>query len=248
MRVTAYKTDKITVGSHQLFAVLDANLPPLAEESVVAVASKIVALCEERAVPITGNDKDELIAQEAQRYLPRSASKYDVSFTITRNTLVPTAGIDESNADGYYVLWPEDLQASANAIREYLMQKHGVHRLGVVITDSATRPLEWGTTGTAIAYSGFVPLKSYIGSDDLFGRKLEYHTASIANGLAASATLLMGEGAEQTPLAVIEDIPFVVFQDHVPTQVELAALVIEPTDDLYWPLLSTAPWLPGTAS
>jgi len=248
MQVTAYKTDKITVGSHQLFAVLDASLPPLSEGSVVAVASKIIALCEGRAVPIATTDKDQLIAQESQRYLPRSTSKYDVSFTITRNMLVPTAGIDESNADGYYVLWPANLQSSANAIREHLMQKHGIRKLGVVITDSVIRPLEWGTTGGAIAYSGFMPLKSYIGSDDLFGRTLEYHTASIANGLAASATLVMGEGNEQTPLAVVRDIPFVSFQDHAPTPTELNALKIEPADDLYWPLLHNAPWQMGEAT
>jgi len=248
MHVQAYKTDKITVGSHQLFAVLDAALPPLSENSVVAVAAKIVSLCEGRAVPIADADKDALIAQESQRYLSRSASKYDVSFTITRNMLVPSAGVDESNADGYYVLWPADLQASANAIREYLRQRDGLKTLGVVLTDSVTRPLEWGTTGGAIAYSGFVPLKNYIGSDDLFGRKLEYHTASIANGVAAAATLVMGEGSEQTPLAVIQDIPFVIFQDHTPTQAELESLKIEPTDDLYWPLLSNAPWQPGEST
>ena len=32
------------------------------------------------------------------------------------------AGIDESNGDGNYVLWPKDLQNSANTIRDILLK------------------------------------------------------------------------------------------------------------------------------
>lgn len=244
MKVTAYKTDKVTSRSHDLFELLDAALPPLSEGSVVAVATKIVSLCEGRVVPIEGTDKDELIRQESQWYLPRGG-KYKLAFTITRNFFLPTAGIDESNANDQYILWPEDLQSSANAIRKHLREKHGIQRVGVVMTDSTTRPTHWGTTGISVAYSGFEPLKDYIGQDDVFGRKLEFQKASIANGLAASAVTLMGEGNEQTPLAVIEDVPFVVFRDSDPTPEELDMMRIEPEDDLFWPFLEKAEWKKG---
>jgi dihydrofolate synthase / folylpolyglutamate synthase len=243
MKIAAYKTDMLTNKSHSIEQVLD-FLPPLKDGLVIAITSKVVSLCEGRAVSINDVDKDELIKQESQKYLPRSLSSYNVSFTIARNMLLPTAGIDESNADGHYVLWPDNLQASANMIREYLMNKHDLKQLGVIITDSTTRAMQWGVTGISLAFSGFVPLKDYIGQPDLFGRPMQFETASIANGLAAAATLMMGEGTEQTPLAVIEDAP-VTFRDHNPTQEELNSLKINPKDDLYWPLIQNAPWLDG---
>jgi F420-0:gamma-glutamyl ligase len=55
----------------------------------------------------------------------------------------------------------------------------------------------------------------------------------------------MGEADEQTPMAVIEDVPFVTFQERDPTGEELAALRISLEDDLYAPLLTRAPWRQG---
>lgn len=245
MKVTVFKTPKVTSKSHDLFDLIDAALPVISEDSVVAVAAKIVSLCEGRVVPISEIDKDTLIRQESQQYLPRDLSRYNVSFTITRNMLLPTAGIDESNAADHYILWPKDLQSSANAIREHLAAKHDLKNIGVIITDSTTRAMQWGVTGVALAYSGFIPLKNYIGKPDVFGRELQYETSSTANGLAASAVVMMGEGDEQTPIALIEDLSFVEFQSRNPTDQELADLRIDPRDDLYWPLIQTAPWLQG---
>ena len=105
--------------------------------------------------------------------------------------------------------------------------------------------MEWWVTGVSLAYSGFVPSKSYIGKPDVFGRELQYETSSTANGLAASVVVMMGEGDEQTPIALIEDLSFVEFQPRNPTDQELADLRIDPRDDLYWPLIQNAPWLEG---
>ena len=245
MKLTAYKTPVVRVGSHDLYELIDSVLPSVPEGSIIAIAGKIVSLCEGRVVPVEQIDKDELIKQEAQQYLPRHLSSYNVSFTITRNMLLPTAGIDESNADGHYILWPKDLQASANAIRQHIVTKHGLQKVGVILTDSTTRAMQWGVTGVALAYSGFVPLKNYIGEPDIFGRVMQFETSSMSNGLAAAAVVMMGEGAEQTPIALIEDLPFIEFQNRNPTDEELTNLRIKPEDDLYWPLIQNAPWLPG---
>ena len=130
MKVSVYKTPKITSQSHNLFELLDDALPSLHEGAVVAVAAKIVSLCEGRVVPLEGTDKDELISQESQWFLPR-AGKYNLSLTITHNMLIPTAGIDESNANDQYILWPSDPQESANRIHKHLLQKHKLHKIGV---------------------------------------------------------------------------------------------------------------------
>lgn len=245
MKVTPIKTGKITPADTDIYKVLDSSLPQVSENSVVAIASKIVAICEGRVAKIGEIDKDELIAQEAEYYLPRSENKYHVSLTITQGNLVATAGIDESNGGGYYILWPQNIQKSANDIREYLKKKFSIKNVGVIITDSRTTPLRWGVTGLAIGYSGIKPLHDYIGKEDIFGKKLEFTQGSVIDGLAAAAVVTMGEGAEQTPLAVIEDIPFVEFQDHNPTPEELNELKIKIADDLYAPLLTNVQWQKG---
>lgn len=267
MQITGIKTHKITKND-TLFQVLDQYVKPVISTSlrgeiseeprsltktnlvrddklVLAIASKIVAITEGRTVPLQSADKDTLVQQESQYYLPGNTNKYQVSFTITHDMLVPTAGIDESNANGTYVLWPEDPQASANAIRQHIVEKFGIKEVGVIITDSRTVPLRWGVTAMAIAYSGFEPLKDYIGTPDIYGRTFAFEKLNIADSLAAAAGLAMGEGNEQIPLAVITDIPHIIFQQRNPTQEELASLVINKEDDLYAPFLTSVKWEKG---
>ncbi len=244
MNVKAIKTHAITKGE-SIERVLDKYVTDLEENSIVAVTSKIVSICEGRMVKIEDADKDKLIEEESTSYLPRNSNKYNVSFSIARNFLVAGAGIDESNGNGYYILWPKDLQKSANNIREHLQKKFGIKHLGVVITDSKTYPLRWGVTGFSIAHSGFKVLKNYMGTPDIFGRPFEYEQLNISDSLASAAVLEMGEGNEQTPIAIIENAPFVEYQDRNPTGKELEELRIKPEDDLYAPLLQGVKWRRG---
>jgi len=245
MKVSVYRTDKITSRSHDLFELLDTTLPQLEEGSVVVIAAKIVSLCEGRTIPISTVDKDNLIKRESQLFVPREHSQYHSSFTITQNFLIPGAGIDESNANDNYILWPEDPQASANAIRGHLAEKYNLNKIGVVISDSTSRMMQRGTTGIALAHSGFMALKDYVGTTDIFDREMQFQKSNIANGLAASAVLVMGEGSEQTPIALIEDVQFVDFVDSNPPAEELAELRFAPEEDLFWPLIKNAPWQHG---
>ena len=241
MIVVPVKTHKIST-SDKLFGILDKYITELSENSVVAVTSKIVSITQGRVVKMEDADKDELIKQESQYYLPREENPYHVSLTITNNTLIASAGIDESNADGNYVLWPENPQNSANKIREHLQQKFKLKNVGVIITDSKTTPLRWGVTAIAIAYSGFEPLIDYIGKEDLFGRKFVFEKMSVIDNFASAAAVVMGEGAEQTPIAIFTDIPFVRFVEANPTGEELK---ISLEEDLYGTILKNAPWKKG---
>lgn len=245
MKIKAIKTKKITPGSIGLFELLDKYILELTESSILAVTSKVVSICEGRVVLVEKANKDELVKREADLYLPREENKYDVYLTIKDSQLVATAGIDESNGAGYYILWPKDPQKTANEIREYLTTRFNIERVGVIITDSKTTPLRWGTSGVAIAHSGFRALKDYIGTEDLFGRKLKMTKASIIDGLAAAAALEMGEGNEQTPMAVISDLSQVEFTMRNPTSEELKELEINIEDDLYGSILKRAPWRKG---
>ncbi len=247
MKISAIQTHKITEQDKSIFAILEQYIDHLSENSVIAVTSKIISICEGNILKIENDEKlkDRLIEENSQYYLPRSGNKYNVSFTVTNNILSASAGIDESNGNGFYILWPKNPQESANRIREYLIEKFGVRNLGVIITDSKTTPLRWGVTGIALAHSGFNALYDYIGQDDLFGRPFVYEKLNIADSLAATAVLEMGEGSEQTPLAVIENIKNIEFQNRNPSQEELDDLRISLDDDLFAPFLKNANWKKG---
>ncbi len=248
MVVKPIKTQPVLADSISIYELLDAALADLHERNIVAITSKIISLCENRTIPISQIDKKQLIHQEADLYYSPEPQKddYRYHFTIVNNTLVPASGIDESNGNGDYVLWPEDPQKSANQIRHYLMEHFHLKEIGVVITDSTIFPSRWGTLGMAIGYSGFSPVKNYIGLPDLFGRPLKVSKANIAGGLAASAVLVMGEGSEQTPIALFEDVPFVDFYSNDPSLEEIEMYYVSPLkDEPFAPLFNSADWLPG---
>lgn len=246
MKVTPIKTHKITKKDNNLFKVLDTYIKDLNERSVVAVTSKIVSICEGRIVKNRSKkQKDELAKKEAEYYLEREYNQYDFMITINKNIMVASAGIDESNGNGYYILWPEDPQKSANEIRQYLVGRFNLRHVGVVITDSKLSPLRWGVTGVALSHSGFRALNSYIGKPDIFGRKMKAEKTNVADSLATAAVLTMGEGKEQKPIAVIEDLDFVAFQTKNPTKQEINNLNIALEDDVYASLITAVKWKKG---
>ncbi|HVV25726.1 MAG TPA: coenzyme F420-0:L-glutamate ligase [Candidatus Saccharimonadales bacterium] len=245
MKLHALKTAKVLAGQTNITELLDAALPELQEGGILAVSSKIVALCENSVRPISSVSKQTLVEEEAERYLPSGSNSYGFSFTIIQRTLIPMAGIDESNGNGNYVLWPRDAQASANQIRHYLVERFKLQKVGVIITDSTCQPLRRGTSGIAVAHSGFKALRNYIGQGDLFGRPFGVSQASIAGGLAAAAVLAMGEGTEQTPLCIISDLPPVEFQPRDPSAEELDELYVTADEDIFGPFLQSVDWREG---
>lgn len=240
MIVLPIRTHKITT-EDSLFDILDKYLEKFEERSVLVITSKIISITENRVQKVDKADKDALIEQESDLYFA-DFKPYGKTLTIKDNILIPDAGIDESNSDGYDVLWPSDAQKSANEVRKYLLKKFGLKEVGVIITDSKTTPLRWGTTGIGIAHSGFIALNDYIGTKDIFGREMIATKSNVMDGLAAAGVLLMGEGSEQTPLAVIRDIPFVKFQDRDPNQEEIDDISISIEDDIYAPIIENSHW------
>lgn len=245
MIVTPIKTPRITSGSHTLDTLVDEAIPELRDGDIVAVSSKVVALCENNVRPID-TDREALIAEQSDQYLPPELSKYGHHFTIAGHTLVGSAGIDASNGDNHFVLWPADPQASANALRAHLQEHFGLQRVGVIITDSISQPLRLGTIGITIAHSGFATIHDYRGQPDLFDRPMQHVRANIGSGLAAATVLAMGEGNEQTPICIVRDAPFVTFQDHDPTPEELAEIQVAMDDDLFEPFFKHMPWRSGS--
>ncbi len=200
----------------------------LKENSVLVVTSKIIALSEGLTVPYKNKaQKIKLIRRESEFALK---TKY-TWLTIKDGMVMAAAGIDESNADDKLIFLPKDSFISAEAIRDALRKKFKLKNLGVLVTDSRLFPLRAGIVGVALGYAGFEGIRNYIGTKDIFGRKLKVSKTDIADSLAGAAVLCMGEGKERQPLAIINDAP-VVFTD----KVNRKELIIDPANDIYAPL------------
>lgn len=247
MIVQSFKTRLLHPPKDDVRAVIQEAIPTLKEKSIVAITSKVISIGEGRCIPInTAGDKDTLIIKEADQYLPRVSPFNWVMHTIKNNLFIPTAGIDESNAEGHYVLWPRNPKRTAKELWRWLRRMYHVRDLGVVITDSHTIPLRRGVMGISLAHFGFSPLNDYRGKPDIFGRELKMTQTDVADGLAASAVLVMGEGSERTPLAVITEVPFVQFCEKPRiSRKPFSSFEIRTKDDLYYPLFAHLKWRKG---
>lgn len=231
------KTRTLNPPKDDLDKVIDESLVganALRDGDVLFVTSKVVAIGEGRCVAKSqAKSKHELVAQEADAFVPWQESKWGFCISVKHNTLIASAGIDESNAGEYYVLWPSDAFKSAKQIRQRLMAKHGLKQLGVVITDSHCTPLRRGVNGIAIGYAGMNPLKNCMGNPDLFGRPLKMTQVNVVDALCGMAVLLMGEGNESTPLCIARDLGGLVEF----TEKENPDFVIPVEEDLFAPIL-----------
>lgn len=229
MIVTPIKTRIFREGEDLFsFAVRYLKKPP--ERSVIVVTSKIVALSEKRTAVVKSiQAKERIIRAESERAIPTK----HVWLTIKDGMVMASAGIDESNANGKLILLPKDSFTTARVLRKKLRQKYGVRQLGVLVTDSRTMPLRAGVIGAAIGYAGFRGIKDYRGTPDIFGRTFKFSRTDVADGLATAAVLVMGEGNERQPLAIIEKAR-VEFCDTMHRK----ELHIALQDDMYRPLFS----------
>ncbi len=252
MKIFAVKTKAMLPPKDDLFSLIKesflAGKIKLKEESIIVITSKIVAIGQGRCIKINLNltkdeqrkEKDKLIKQEAEFFIDRKYVPHQlVTLTIKNNILIPSAGIDESNANGYYILWPQKPFLEAKKIWQFLRKEFKVKKLGVIISDSHTTPLRSGISGIALSYYGFYPLRNYVGKKDLFGRTLKMTRTNIPDILADAAVFEMGEGTECTPIAVVEDIRDIKFGFD---STKSDPMKINKKEDIYYPLIKNAPW------
>lgn len=195
-----------------LFAILDESLQDVEEGDVVVISSKVVSIHEGNCVPVAGTDKKTLIDQESELSIPRTY--WSSPITVKHNAFIGTAGIDESNADGHYILLPKDPFLSAKTIHGYLTQRFAIKNVGVIITDSHSSPLRRGALGVSIGFWGFAPTINHIGKPDLFGREFRIEVSNLADALAAGAGVVMGETDECQPVVVVRGTPELTFTDN----------------------------------
>lgn len=147
-----------------------------------------------------------------------------------RGSTCLNAGVDKSNVKGNstYALLPQDPDASARRLRKRIRQLTG-REVGVVICDTRSRPFRKGQVEESIGVAGLNPLIDYRGQKDLFGYTLRFKNVAIADELASAAELVMGQGRERTPVAIIRGLTRVRFQDRASSRF----LTVRPEEDLF---------------
>ncbi len=251
MIAKALKTRRLIPPKDDLLSVIAESFSKLKikEKSIIVVTSKVISIWEGNCIKQAGKknkdkSKEELIKKESNFYIDKKhVPNKQVILTIKNNILIPSAGIDESNANGYYILWPKDSFLSAKKIYYFIKKKFGLKKFGVIISDSHTTPMRTGIMGIAVAFFGFYPLKDYRGKKDIFGRKLKMSQTNIVDSLAATAVYAMGEGAEQMPIAIIEDAGDIKFLEKDFSKKNPLDISIK--KDIYAPILKNKLWKKG---
>lgn len=208
---------------------------------VVAISSKAVAIDEGRCVRKKDVASREWLAKrEADAYIERTESPGRHTL-ITRmgSAFVGFAGVDPLG--DYYVLWPENPMQSAVRLLEWFKKTYGIEHLGIIITDSHSLPLRRGVVGFAVAWAGFPPLIDSGKTIDFFGGVTTGTTINLPDALAAAANLAMGEGNEQTPLAIIRGVSCL---KHAlpPRKGKEGEFEVPLEEDMYAPCIRYAPW------
>lgn len=201
-----------------LMQALDEQDAALQEGDVLAISSKYVAISDGRVVNLEDVQPQDrarelaaqynIDAQMAQLVVEEADHIFGgipLGYLLTWRSgiIAPNAGIDRSNIPpGKAVLLPEHPYASAKEIRQAVQDRAGV-RVGIVLTDSWLVPGRWGTTGVALAASGFQPVQDERGNPDLFGTPMAVTQKGVADSLSVAAQMVMGERDEATPFAIV---------------------------------------------
>jgi F420-0:gamma-glutamyl ligase len=243
MQVFAIKTDILLPPDHDLIGLIKKAKPPLQNGDVLVIASKVVAIAEGRVISRDKVSKDDLVKQESDWYLERDATPGGVVMhALVDGQLAVFAGIDPFGE--WYALWPKDPMHSAEAICEKLKAEYKLTQLGVIIADSKSTPLRRGVIGGAVGFSGFTPLFDNRKRTDLTGRRSGGSQINVADAIAASAVLVMGEGIEQTPLVIVRGAPYA-FLESVPKKETATSYVVPLKEDIFAPFFDNGLWKKG---
>ncbi len=200
-----------------LLEALGENREALEDGDVVVVSAKLVSNAQGRLVRAAGvrasgdggrvSRRFRLAPSIAEIILRESDAIFGgvAGFVITSSggIMAPNAGIDRSNAaEGTVILYPNDPYLAAEQLRRKAFLELRVH-VGIVLADSRLMPARVGTSGVAIAFAGFEPVRDMRARRDLDGNPLKVTFQAVADNIAAIANQEMGEGSESRPFAIV---------------------------------------------
>jgi len=191
----------------------------LSKGDIVVVAQKVISKAEGRLIDLENvnpsekslqiakqNNKDprliELILNESVDIL--RLARGIIIVETKRGLICANAGVDQSNVENsnhYATLLPEDADLSARELRHSFKRKTGID-VAVVITDTFGRPFREGQINVALGIAGIQPRKSYIGTMDMYGKKLKVTEIAVVDEIASAAELQMGK-SERIPVVII---------------------------------------------
>ena len=189
------------------------------EFDVVVVAQKIVSKAEGRRASLDDfppSARALELARECRkdpRLVEAVLSETSEVLRVAPNVLIvrhrlgfvmAQAGVDRSNVPGddAILMLPLDPDASAERLRAGLHAIFGIAP-AVVVSDSFGRPWRLGTTNVALGCAGLPSLWDRRGETDRDGRTLEVTQVAYADAIAGAAGLVIGEGREGVPGALV---------------------------------------------
>jgi coenzyme F420-0:L-glutamate ligase/coenzyme F420-1:gamma-L-glutamate ligase len=196
LKIRIVDGDVLIIG-HKIISKSEGRIVKLSQVKPSARAVKIARRClkDPRLV--------QLILSESRRIIK---VKPGIILAETKQGIVClNAGIDKSNVEGpdTYCLLPKNPKVSAARIAKRILKQTRKH-VHVIVTDTYSRPFRVGQSEFAIGASGLDPFVDYRGTKDLFGNVLKFKRVSIADELACAGELVMGQGAEGVPAAIIK--------------------------------------------
>ena len=199
----------------------------LTSGDIIVVAQKIISKAENRYVELkrvrpsakareladaTGKDPRyvEAVLSESTEVVRHRPNLLIVAHRL--GFVMANAGIDQSTIeqlDGAerVLLLPHDPDRSAAALKARLDAAFGAN-VGVIINDSFGRPWRNGVVGIALGVAGLPSLLDMVGAPDLFGRPMRVTEIALADEIAASASLVMGQAAEGLPVVIVRGLTF----------------------------------------
>ncbi len=156
----------------------------------------------------TGKEPEvvEAILQESEEVIKVGP---DFIISETKHGFVcANAGIDESNVDdGLATPIPANPDKSASLIRDKIRESTG-KEVSVIISDTQGRAFREGAVGVAIGISGLEPLWDRSGEKDLYNRELKTTAIAVADELAATASIVMGQADEGIPVVLVRGVSY----------------------------------------
>jgi coenzyme F420-0:L-glutamate ligase/coenzyme F420-1:gamma-L-glutamate ligase len=147
----------------------------------------------------------ELVLEETANIVKASA---EILIVENKGGLVCiNSGVDKSNVPGVdsYTSLPQDSDESARKLRTQIMRLTG-RKVAVIICDTYSRPFRRGQVEFAIGLAGIHPFKDYRGKRDLYHHLLRVKNVAVADEIAAAAELVMGQGDEGIPIAIVKNV------------------------------------------
>lgn len=219
IRIIPVKTKLIREGDNAVKIIIDSIPVKLRNKDVLVVATKPLLNACSRTVDFSSiNLKVSAPAKKlAEKYrlnpilseliLRFSNGVYGGSagyvLANINGIILPNGGIDRKNVGKHrYALPYLFIREKAKEIHDHTWRRFRV-RVGVIISDSTLYPLRLGTRAVAVVVYGFIPVVKYADNMDLYGEQIEVTYLNIADEIASAAHLVMGEGRELVPAAII---------------------------------------------